>query len=492
MAQFYYGKYLLPEIPVLEGYPYIVIRKNEDSGNFELIFFETYCYYEMSNKRICYNSMTTKKSQKYKLPIDLSVTEWEYEKENTNVAYTIDESRIFVWCNEDILQDLTTIVWAKGHPSSTEAYDYLVYNSVESIFDVGTRSMQCLVNNVSYDNNSYSISSVPSWLKFNNIVPSTIYVNGNSWIGFSGSTESIMFNRRDTKMWYLWVEEGKLYNYYNFYRIRWRGYSQNNVTTEDGLQDWEVIFFDTGDICIHANCIPISNYGGINSLVASETYNYQQLTVENPIVTFYTKDENNTIFKVEQSIIRLFPPCDKKFLIMSEGILYTIVDGGLSQIEETEVNSNLFINKGSDIAPTGEMIKKLIDPEILYWGNTEDFGIETIEVIENATPFTQVVESVDYSMMHPSILGIEKVIAEAEGDVRFAVSFDRGITWKIWTGTAWGILSELDTGMSLDVINSINSEQWSLVATTGWFRFRAIIKSTSDVIKSFVVDYLNV
>ena len=69
MAQFYYGKYLLPEIPVLEGYPYIVIRKNEDSGNFELIFFETYCYYEMSNKRICYDSMSTKKSQKYKLPI---------------------------------------------------------------------------------------------------------------------------------------------------------------------------------------------------------------------------------------------------------------------------------------------------------------------------------------------------------------------------------------------------------------------------------------
>ena len=37
MAQYYYGKYLLPEIPIIDGYPYIIIRKNDTSGYFDLV-----------------------------------------------------------------------------------------------------------------------------------------------------------------------------------------------------------------------------------------------------------------------------------------------------------------------------------------------------------------------------------------------------------------------------------------------------------------------
>ena len=99
------------------------------------------------------------------------------------------------------------------------------YTSIENIFNVNVDVLTCLVNNVAYDDNSYTITSIPNWIKFNNITPASIQANGNSWIGFNGSTEHIKFNRKDAKMYYLWTEEGLLYNYYKFYRIRWKGYS---------------------------------------------------------------------------------------------------------------------------------------------------------------------------------------------------------------------------------------------------------------------------
>ena len=493
MAQYYYGKYLLPEIPIVDGYPYAVILKNTNSNFMRLSFSQSPWYFKDTG---IYADGTNKR---YKLPFDETqiddtefTGEWIYDKDSEK-GLTIDDLITYAWSNKDVYDYSATsnIVWEYGREASNESYNCSNYDSINKIFKTGTYLLTKLVNNTSYDDNSYTITSVPNWIKFNNIAVTSIQVNGNSWIGFNGSTEHIKFNRRDTKMYYLWTEEGLLYNYYKFYRIRWKGYSQYNNTNSTYLQEWEVIIFDTGDICIHAINIPTSSYDGTNNIIASQTYTYTKLTAENRFVTFYSQDENNTIFTVDQNCIVIEPPYDKKYLIKSKNKLYTITDGTLVELESTELNAELFRTSGVDTIPESTLLITLIDPEIFYWIDTNDHEIDLIKVVEKATPPIQVIESIDYDMTHPTILGIEKVLVDATPGVMFAVSFDSGTTWKMWTGTEWGILSERASGMSAEVMSTITTEQWNTQATTGKFRFRIAIPNASDKFKSLVVDYIN-
>lgn len=490
MAQYYYGKYLLPEIPVVDGYQYVCIRKNDNSGYFDVIYSKTQFFVSSVRDKLDYANSSSEVTYWNKTLISSPSA---YESVTPAAGYYgLDSQRTIIWTNQDILDGSadSSTVWMKGHEPSLMPY-VGVYNSVEDLFDESRQNLVCLVNNSSYDDNSYTIASIPNWIKFNNIAVTSIQVNGNSWIGFNGSTEHIKFNRRDAKMYYLWVEEGLLYNYYKFYRIRWKGYSSYNSTNSSYLQEWEVIIFDTGDICIHAINIPTSSYDGINNIIASQTYKYTKLTVENRFVTFYSQDENNTIFTVDQNCIVIDPPYDKKYLIKAENKLYTIIDGALVELESTELNAELFRTSGIDTIPESSLLITLIDPEIFYWIDTNEHEIDLIKVVEKATPPIQVIESIDYDMTHPTILGIEKILVDATPGVMFAVSFDSGTTWKMWTGTEWGILSERASGMSAEVMSAITTEQWNTQATTGKFRFRIAIPTASDKFKSLVVDYIN-
>lgn len=488
MAQYYYGKYLLPEIPVVDGYPYVCIRK--EASNYDLLLCKNQWYVHSGN--LYYESASTLSCKWYKLSFDS--LSWSFYKDDVGGGFGVSNGEPIIWCNEDILDGSSTSskVWMKGTEPSTEAPpDPHAYSTIESIFEQTMDNLTCLVNNSAYDDNSYTITSVPSWIKFNNIAATSIQANGNSWIGFSGSIEHIKFNRRDAKMYYLWVEEGKLYNHYNFYRIRWKGYSQYNQAASSYLQEWEVIFFDTGDVCIHAINIPSNSYNGTNEIIASQTYTYTKLTAENRFVTFYSQDENNTTFIVEQSIINLEPPFDKKYLIRSGGKLYTIVDGALSELSATEVTSSVFRNNGMDNIPDGSLLVNLVDPEVLYWIDSTEYDIGKLIVTQTATPPAQVLYSPDYDMSDATIKGIEKVIVEADEGILFAVSFDSGTVWNVFTGTEWGILSEENTGMTATILNAITSEQWQVVATTGKIKFRISIHDSVNKFTSLVVDYIN-
>lgn len=496
---FYYGKYLLPEIPVLSDYPYAVILKNDESNFFRLAYSKNPWYFSQSSDSKGVYTSTSEKHKRYKLDFQESekgntefAGQWVDTGESTN-GLILDENITYQWANRDILDGSTStsIVWVYGRESSTEPYDYLIYDSVEKIFNTGTNRLTRLINNSAYDDNSYTISNVPAWLKFNNIRVTKIYANGNSYIGVNSETGHINFNNRDTKMYYLWTEENKLYDYYNFYRIRWRGYSQYNNTGTSYLQDWEVVFFDTGDICIHAIKIPTSNYNGTNSIVASQTYSYTALTVENPFVSFYSLDENNTKFNKVQSIIELELPYDKKYLVRAGGKVYTITDGALVELSQTEITSDLFRASGVDEIPSGDLLKTLVDSEVLYWIDTNEHEIGKLKAKVKATPFAQTLYSQNYMMVHHSILGIQNVSVSTEGSVLFAVSVDAGVTYKYWTGTAWSDVSDTNLGMTAETMALISSDQWNELATTGTIKFRIIISGLESKFKSLVVNYIN-
>lgn len=179
-----------------------------------------------------------------------------------------------------------------------------------------------------------------------------------------------------------------------------------------------------------------------------------------------------------------------KYLIREGTALYTVTDGALTALTETEITASLFQTYGVDEAPDGSLLVGLTDPEVLYWfDSTEDEPVITVAM--TATPYPQNLYTPDYDMTHPSILGIETVVVDASEDVLFAFSFDGGVTWKAHNGTAWATLTEDNSGMVASTIAAISVEDWAAVATTGTFRVRAILNTTDSYLGSFVVDYLN-
>lgn len=305
------------------------------------------------------------------------------------------------------------------------------YDSVEEMINAGITNMTVLVNNVAYDDNAYTISNPPSWLKFNGITATSILASGNTWFGINSSTEHIKFNRRDTKMYYLYREDGTVYDHFRFLKLRWRGYSVWNQTGSSYLQEWEVVFFDTGDVMIHAVTIPSSNYDGSFNIVASQTYSYTKPTAASPYVTFYTKDENNTVFEVKYEPIQL--ACwNDKWLIEDGGVFYNIVDGELNPLEITEITAQNMIDFGNDEVPEGELLLPLTEPKIHRWNDSDLYLEEPIQpnIIAHLTaePFSQTM-GVVVDMSHESITGILGVTAQYAGELTVCYSLDDGATY---------------------------------------------------------------
>lgn len=183
--------------------------------------------------------------------------------------------------------------------------------------------------------------------------------------------------------------------------------------------------------------------------------------------------------------LELYGDCPPfKYLIRKNGILYS-TDG--IELGELELTADVFNNYGGEF-PTTEVLVTLADAEVLKWNLARDVSFS---VLETATPHPQTLESEDYFMMHETVLGIETVLVEASEDVRIAVSFDSGQTWRIHTGTEWAYLSEADTGMSATVMSAISTEAWNSIATTGKFRFRVTLPSADSYLSYLIVDYLN-
>lgn len=195
------------------------------------------------------------------------------------------------------------------------------------------------------------------------------------------------------------------------------------------------------------------------------------------------------IYPMIDCLISNEPPNIKRYLIRDDNTIYTVTDGSLVEVSGT-LNAELLQTSGVDVIPDGALLMTLSNPEVLCWTDAEK--LPTLTATVKGIPEPQTLVSSDYDMTHPSILGIEKVIVDATNGVLFAVSFDSGESWKIWTGQTWGELSEENTGMSAEIITSITSEQWNEVATTGKFRFRVILSTIEDKFKSLIVDYVNV
>lgn len=364
------------------------------------------------------------------------------------------------------------------------------YNSIEEIFAAGIDNMEVLINNTAYDDNVFTAAGA-DWLKFNNVTVANVYVSGNTFFGFGTNTEHLKVNRRDAKMWYLYREEGTLFNYYRFLKFRWRGYTHYSATDAASLMEYDVILWENGCISLHMVTVPTSNYTGVFQLTAASAMTYTAPTADAPDVTFTPQDQNNTTFAVSYAAINLSPPYDRKYLIRSGSTLYTVADGALSALTETEVTASLFQTYGVDEIPDGALLVGLTDPEVLYWQDSTDEPPTLSLTVRGTPPLPQMFTSEPMDLTHESISGISHAAVDASEDVRFAISFDGGTTWKAHDGSAWFDTSDTVPGMLPSTMNAITAEQWAEVVVLDIYMVRFWLPNVTAYVKSVVIHYIN-
>lgn len=114
----YYNGYLIPEVPIVEGYPYFFIRLNSQTEMYDAVFGTSRWYSASSatldNWRLTFANQSTVLSRVYSIPIDLSVEEWEEGTASANVYATSNDRKV-IFSNEDItINNGTNILCKKG------------------------------------------------------------------------------------------------------------------------------------------------------------------------------------------------------------------------------------------------------------------------------------------------------------------------------------------------------------------------------------------
>lgn len=355
------------------------------------------------------------------------------------------------------------------------------YNSVEEILQAGTSNMTVLRNHSKQDDGTDSITGV-SWFSFKGNTVNTIYASGNSWIGFGASSEHLRVNRRDGAMYYLYREEGTLYGYYNFLKIRWAGFSAYNYTTDAYAIEYDVILWDTGDISLHMVKIPISSNTGTYQLVASTTYSYT-VSTSSPDITFKKTDSG---YEVLNSIISLGKPYERRFLLRQGTQLYTVSNDSLVALDSNEISSTNFLNNGIENANGFiPFINNLSNPELLRWVEIDD---NASTLIIKATPNLPQV-TISNSETIPTDSTINKVEIRSSDDMLYCFSFNDGNNWYYFSGSEWMEATSTDQGMSKKIVNQLNINDWSNIVSSNSYKIRCVFTSLTSKLSGIAVDY---
>lgn len=366
----------------------------------------------------------------------------------------------------------------------------LDYGTVEDILST-TANMTILRDNSLQDDGTDTVNGV-DWFKYKGNTVSKLYVSGNSWIGFGENTEHLRIVRRDTDLMTLRREEGTLWGIYRFLRIRWEGFSVHGNRIEATRMNWDCILFDTGDICVRFDVIPTngSYLAESNIITGNGTISFTPLSGK--IISFKAQDESGMGFAYQNHAPAFLDPYNRRYLISdAKGDLYTVEEGTLTKLAETELTAEVFETYGVQDIPAGELFISLKDPAILYWHDSQN-RFPPFKATYSGVPVPQVFYSENIDMSDSTIIGIEKVICDCDDNVLFAVSFDDGENWWSCVDSVWAKLSEEKSGMSKAALESISVDSWAEKAITGQLKYRFIISGTDGFVRSITTDYLNV
>ena len=219
------------------------------------------------------------------------------------------------------------------------------YNSIEEMMNT-TENMMKLVNNTGHDDDTVTIDGV-DWFFFNGNRASTLYINGNSWIGLGSNSEQLLVCRRDAKLWNLYREEATLFGTYKVLKIRWEGYAQYNSTSQDVAMKYEWFFLENGNMFLNFITPPANgSYLGTSRVIAASTYNLSIKAGQQTYISFFTQNETGTAFEVAYTIMDVQAPFERKYLMSDK-------DGKYYRLEHDKAFVNAIQLKGYQFIRTG-------------------------------------------------------------------------------------------------------------------------------------------
>ena len=246
----------------------------------------------------------------------------------------------------------------------------LDYGTIDDILK-STENMTVLRNSLN-DDSTDTIDGV-DWFQYNGKTASTLYVSGNSWMGIGENTEHLRIVRRDADLMTLRREEGTLWGAFRFLRIRWEGYSVHGNRIDATRLVWDVIFFDTGDICVSFETVPTNSSYLADSNLVTGAGSISFVPLSGNIISFKPQDETGTTFELKDLAPAFLDPYNRRYLVTdASGTLYTVADGTLMKMEETELTAEVFETNGVQDIPDGNLLVPFTDPTILYWHDSEN------------------------------------------------------------------------------------------------------------------------
>jgi len=368
------------------------------------------------------------------------------------------------------------------------------YNGITPLLNT-IEGMDHLVVSTAHDDDTITFTGV-DWFSFAGVLASTLYVSGNAWIGIGTNAEQLKVCRRDGKMWDFYRQEGTMWEYYRFIKLRWEGYTQYSVQDAYCRLIYELFLIDDGRMFLNVVQTPTnSGYLGSSTLTCGSENLSLAVGVNNDspfYFTFIPSDvSTGTGWSVSNTLIDIIEPYNRRYLIGdSSGKLYTIADSSLVELTETIPTKALFLSDGFEEVPDGSLLLSLENPRVYFWHDSDD-DLPSIHIAALQTPKPQPVITEKVHLSHPTIVGVENVVIDADDNTLFAVSFDDGLTWWNYVNDTWSLLSEELSGQTKATMEAISTNAWAQKVTAGGtLRFRFVI-SGNGYVKSITIHYLN-
>lgn len=507
MANLFYGGVLLPEIPVIEGYPNVWIRKNVSTGYYDAVYTASDILWYYSNGMYPTNESVTIKW--YRLAIS-DGTEWVYNRDTTG-SFSIDTSRTVFWSCIDIPNGsigATDIYFYASEPTYYGIVDTAVYEVVSGTSIVGSvtadvgdivlatitaRSALTLPESLTLLNTSDAFSSSNQTLSF---AYQKITVNGE----YSYTIQQASAGRLYLNLIVLrgFADIGYTGKYYNISETEvastnpiapaskdegdmliW-GCSANLWTNTADYGKWVCTPNDLTIICLDS------------TTTAPRQANFIDMGKGAVNHTFYPSP-NSTGTPCVVDAVELFAEIIvRKYLIADDSKLYTIVDGALSELATTDIVAQTFLDYGVDKIPSSALLIGMTNPKVMLWQEDASKKLPTLTATVTATPTHQIIMSQAIDLMHSSIKGINSITVNCKGDVLFAVSFDNKATWMKHNGTDWVAVSDELTGMTKLEFEAITTEQWQAkYELSSDMYIRCTLTDATQFVTSVNISFIN-
>lgn len=318
---------------------------------------------------------------------------------------------------------------------------------------------------------------------------STIYSSGNSWIGFSGSTEQLKINRRDAgadNIYYI----NETVNDKPTFRIRWEGHQSYSAWGTLDLV-WELIIFNDSAMVLVIEKIPNT---GTNSF-ENPTIGTTTLTLANnkSYAFIPNQDQGKSYTFQEGSYIQT----NLKYLMVDESDIknWDTASSSYVKVSELPLTADKFQTYGDDTYHKERTGIISTSPVLKIWSSLVGMPVPKItQTIKPKPIIVNMKDDISFSeaYINDIINAVVTLDNTGSGIINFIVSIDSGVSWKVWNGSSWELVDITNMqdvkskGMSVSVIQGITEAQWtSLDLSNKKIRFAwymEIIAST-DVLK---------